>query len=339
MKLPYERFIRFCISQGKTIQEIQDMFSGRSPFMCPNKLTLQRIYLEFLEDYQAITQSKVTVDSKKLAKITPETVPTNRTPILLNPAPEKKKVAEELGVKEFWSIVVDDKEISGIPMEQLTVYKRAYEIFERMTKPKRDICLLSLAEYNKDRIQELVANQYDTSISKAAIDIFLKYFWDIENCSWSDMEVYIEEYIDQGQVSKRESRLLRWALDKDIEKLAYTMGFQMKSLDEMEVVQKVVFGELINLDQHYQGEEEINAYERNKMTSNMRQVVLWAKGYRELLGVDSPEDIQDELINPEQMNLEGHREEDDFSEENLKQPDTEDIKEDREGEIDEEFGE
>lgn len=330
MRLPYENFIRFCITQGKKIETIQEMFEHRSPFKVPEEITLKEIYHDLLKEFREITNGNVTINSKPLANTSPEEVPTDSSPLLLPNSLDQHEVAEKLNVKEFWAVAVDDYSITKVPSEKLATYKSSFDIFEKETKPKRDICLLSLADYDISKIQMLIADKYDAEFSEKSLEVFLKYFWNVNKMSWSAMEKYVSSYIQSGNLGKNESRLLRWALDQELDKLAYRLGYNMKSVDELELVQEIVYGELIELNEHYRGDEEINAYERNKITSNMRQAVLFAKGYRDLLGIDSPEDIRDEMINPDAMDLEGYRADEDFDEEKLEHPDVEDIKDEEE---------
>lgn len=325
--LPYKKFVKYCITQGRSLNEIKKIFADRPPFIKPESQELKQIYYEVLQEADSLSSENCTINSKPIEKIETDILPEDNCPVILPEDPTKKELAKELDLYEMWGAMINNEVITKMDGKYVDKVKKAYRIFEEMATPKLHICILRLAGYESDRITELINKRFDLDLTKKSIDIFFDYFWPVDDIAWYKMEEYIEEFVARNNIGQSLRRLFHWALDGELVQLTYKLGYELKTMDEVEMMQDIVMGEYIEMVEHYKGREDINAYERNKIASTMRQAYLFAKGYRELTGKQSPEDIESELVNPEKAALDNYEDEDDFKNKNVISPDMDDIEE------------
>lgn len=332
--LPYRKFVRYCISQGRSLEEIRQIFMDRPPFARPQLDELKEIYYDLLKEVDEQSNEDYTINSKPLKKINSDILPADSSPVLLSNNPADKALAKKTGLYDMWGAMINDKTITDMDDDRMRNTKKAYTVFEEMSTPKLHICILKLAGYDAGRIKELINERFELNLTKESLKIFFDYFWPVDDIPWHKLEQYIETLIARNKTGKTVQRLFNWALNGDLVQLTYKLDYDLKTMDEVEMMQDIVMGEYIEMMEHYQGREDVNAYERNKIASTMRQAYLFAKGYRELTGKESPEDIESELVNPEKADLDGFEDEEDFEEENIIEPDMEDAEELKEGDED-----
>lgn len=337
LTLPYRKFVRYCITQGRSLKEIREIFLDRPPFVRPKLNELKEIYYSLLQDVNDESNDEYKINSKPLRKVETELLPEDSSPVILAHEPSNKKLAKNLNLYEMWAAMINDKTITDMTKSHMSKVKQAYKIFEEMSTPKLHICILRLAGYEIKRITELINNRFELSLQPKSIKVFCDYFWPVDSIPWHRLETYIDKFIARNNISKTIQRMFNWALNGDLVQLTYKLGYDLKTMDEVEMMQDIVMGEYIEMIEHYKGREDINAYERNKIASTMRQAYLFAKGYRELTGKESPEDIESELVNPDKAGLDGFEDEEDFKDENIVQPDMDDIEdlEEENAEVDE----
>lgn len=328
---PYRNFIRFLFTQGHSAVDIQSVFEGRSPFIAPTMDQLRDEFYDLLSEIDEQLEYPLKIHDKPLPRIRPDDLPADDSPLLLPASEKHKKLAMELDVYELWSVVVDSEAITDVPPGEAENFKRGYEIFEKMTQPKIDICALIMAGYPLDKIVGLINERYDQDLTEQSIACFSKYFWDTPEQSWSQMDRYINQLETDRNSSKRVTRLLRWALRGDREKMAFQMGYEVSNIDAEAILNRITIGEQIELEDHYDGYQDLNPYERNKIVATMRQAYLFAKGKNELSSGGKGDDMEAEMKNPDDSFMEGHRDDDDFSEEMIEHAEIEEDDEEDDG--------
>lgn len=314
-KFPYRNFIRFLFTQGHSATDIQTVFESRSPFIPPTLGQLREEFYNLLMDANEHLEYPIQIHNEHIRRIGPKDLPSDDSPLLLPASEKHKNLAMELNVYELWAVVVGSEAITDIPDDELEEFKAGYNIFEKMTQPKIDICALVMADYPLDQITELINEQYNQDLSERSIACFSKYFWDTPSMSWSEIDRYVNQLETDRNSNKRINRLLRWALHDEREKMAFQMGYEVADVDAESILNMITVGEKIELEDHYDGYQELNAYERNKIVATMRQAYLFAKGKNELSSGGQGEELEAETVNPNDEFIDGHRDDEEFEEE------------------------
>lgn len=318
-RFPYRNFIRFLLTQAHSPDEIQGIFENRAPFIAPTLSQIKEIFYELLEDIDDSTEHPIRVHNQEINNIEPKELPSTDAPLIV-PATEKQRpVAKDLGIYELWSVVTGSTSISGSSQQEIDDFKQGYNIFEKMTQPKVDLCSFLLGGFGVEKSCELVNEKYQQNLTKRSVKTFQKFFWDIENLTWSDLDRYINALESRRNANHRVNRLLRWALNEEHEKMAFQMGYEISSIDAEAMLNRVAMGEYIELTDSYEGFKDLNPYERNKITATMRQMHLFAKGIEELGGGGKTEEIEKEDVRPDDVPMDGHRGAADFEDELLEE--------------------